>query len=275
LIVTAFGLGGQALLEMKNKQKEAYDLINKAIDLGINYFDTATIYGPSREYYGKALKERRKSIILASKVKDRTYNGAKKELDEAFNLLNTNYIDIIHLHSIAYPQDLSALKKDGALQLLAEAKKAGKIGYIGFSGHYDPDLMYNFMDNYDFDTMLIATNPSIPEFDRSIQKALNKGMGVIAMKIMARGILPLYYPTDKLLHYSMKRAHVTIAGCTNEGDVERNVLAAAEYNPKENFLFYIPSKIRKQAAYFTKYYKEQPWPETYQPNWPNILYSKK
>lgn len=269
LKVRAFGLGGQSLLEQENSQKEAYDLINKAMDLGVNYLDTAAIYGPSRYYYGRSIKGR-KGYIINSKVRERSYNAAKKELDDTFRLLQLPYIDIIQLHSIEGEQDKRALKRDGALQVLKDAQSAGKIGYIGLSGHADPQILMDFMDEYPFDTILIALNPAIPQFDKAVEKARSLDMGVIAMKIMSRGILPKCFSPKELLWYAMDRADVAIAGCSSESDVERNVLAAAQYE-YGCYDFKLNKDIIDKSTYFLKN-KSGKWPSTYQPDWPKIQY---
>lgn len=271
LKVKAFGLGGQALLEQDNRQKEAYDLINKALNFGVNYLDTAAIYGPSRYYYGRSIKGRT-GIVLNSKVRERDYNGAKRELDETFRLLQTPYIDIIQLHSIQEEADKRALKKDGALQVLKEAQNAGKIGHIGISGHADPQILMNFMDEYPFDTMLIALNPTIPQFDKAVEKARSLNMGIIAMKVMSRGILPKYFNPIELLWYAMNRADVVIVGCSSESDVERNVLATVQYQYQYPYKFKITPEIIEKSTYFIKEHKSCKWPSTYQPDWPKIQY---
>lgn len=271
LRVKAFGLGGQALLEQENSQKEAYDLINKAIRLGVNYLDTATIYGPSRYYLGRSIKGY-KGLVINTKVRDRSYNGAKKELDEAFRLLQVPYIDIVQLHAIEGEKDKRALRMDGALQVLKDAKAAGKIGFIGFSGHNNPDILMDFMDEYDFDTMLIAINPTIPYFDEAVKKAESLDMGVISMKVMSRGVLTKAFPADKLLHYAMQRSDVAIVGCSTESDVERNVLAAADYKEGENLEFNLTPEIIEKSTYFVKGHDPCKWPSTYQPNWPELQF---
>lgn len=273
LRVKAFGLGGQALLEQKDRQKETYDLINKAIQLGVNYLDTATIYGPSRYYYGRSIKGY-KGLVINTKVYDRSYNGAKRELDETFQLLQIPYIDIVQLHAIGDEKDKRALKRDGSLQVLKEARQAGKIGHIGLSGHADPQILMDFMDEYDFDTMLIALNPSIPQFDEAVKKARSRNMGVIAMKVMSRGILTKAFPAENLLHYAMQRSDVSIVGCSSESDVERNVLAAADYQEGMSLKFDIISELRDESTYFVKGHRPCKWPSTYQPDWPKLRYDQ-
>ena len=123
LIVFPFGLGGQALLESPNKENDALSLINLAMEHGINYFDTAVAYGPSRYYLGLAFnKTNRNEVIIASKTDKRDYLGAKHDLDESLELLRTDYIDILQLHAIEKEQDLVALMKNGAIKLLLEVK---------------------------------------------------------------------------------------------------------------------------------------------------------
>jgi aryl-alcohol dehydrogenase-like predicted oxidoreductase len=276
LRVKAIGLGGQALLETKGQQKASQDLIAKALDLGVNYFDTAPLYGPSREYLGKALKNVRQNVILASKVYNRTYSGAKKELNESFNLLQTDYLDLVQLHALQSEKDLKALKQDGALTVLKEAQQAGKIRFIGITGHYDPDILIKFMNEYPFDTVLMAMNPAAYEFDKAVLVARDRGIGIIGMKVMSRGILPAYFSIARLLKYALKRSDVAIIGCSTESDLEKDLEAAsdvvgvADIDHAE-----ITDEIRKRAGYFLKGFEKEPWPSTYQPDLPNIKFEKK
>lgn len=274
LRVTAFGLGGQSLLEIKDHQKDACNLINKALDLGVTYFDTATIYGPSRKYLGQSLGPRRSQVVIASKVMEKDYQGAKKELDESLDLLRTDMIDIVQLHSIEDKTDKRRLKKDGSLQLLIDAKKAGKIKFIGLTGHYDPNILIEFMNEFDFDTLLVALNPAVPQFMRAVEKAREKNMGVIAMKVMSRGVLPLAFPADRLLQWAIRRADVSIVGCSNETDLEQNVIATAEYSNLVQPDFEMSPEFRRESSFFSKGFDSQPWPTTYQPNWPDLHFDK-
>ena len=273
--VTAFGLGGQALLEVENRQKEAVDLIRKALDIGVTYFDTAAIYGPSRAYLGQALGLRRQTITLNSKVYQRSYKEAKKELDESFKLLRTPYIDIVQLHGVKDESDLRVLGKDGALQVLIEARSAGRIGFIGLTGHYDPAILLRFMKEFDFDTVLLPVNPATPQFLPVVAEAGRQNMGVIGMKVMSRGILPRTSPAPSLMQYAFNWCHVAIVGCSNESDVERNVMSAAEFQAGVVPEFNLPAALAEEAAFFVKGNESQRWPTTYQPDLPNLQYEKK
>jgi len=272
--VTAFGLGGQALLEVENRQKEAVDLIRKALDLGVTYFDTAAIYGPSRAYLGQALGLRRQTITLASKVYQRGYKEAQKELDESFELLRTPYIDLVQVHGIKDESDLNVFGKNGSLRVLTEARKAGRIGFIGVTGHYDPAILLRFMGVFDFDTVLLPVNPATPQFLPVVAEAGRRGMGVIGMKVMSRGILPRTVPAGSLMQFALNWCHVAIVGCSNESDVERNVMSAAEFRPGIIPEFNLPASLVEEAAFFAKGNESQRWPTTYQPDLPTLQYEK-
>ena len=270
--VRALGLGGQALLEIEGQAKASRDLINKALDLGLNYFDTAPMYGPSRQYLGDTLKTRRNEIILASKLYQRDRSGAQKELDSSFKLLNTSYIDILQIHAIKDEEDLGVFKKYGAFQVMLDAKKADKVRFLGITGHYDPDMLIRFMGEYDFDTVLLPVNPAVPEFNKAIVEARKRDMGVIGMKVMSRGILPMYFDHRAILGYALQKADVSIIGCSTETDLEKNVFGIT--NPIFTPLKITP-EIRERAAFFFKGSDKGPWPNTYQPDLPKIQYEAK
>jgi len=101
-------------------------------------------------------------------------------------------------------------------------------------------------------------------------EAKRRGMGVIAMKVMSRGVLTLEIPASKLLHYAMDKSDVAIVGCSNESDVRKNIIATSEFTGSGNII--ISDEIREKARYFCKDSKKQPWPSTYQPNWPRLNY---
>jgi predicted aldo/keto reductase-like oxidoreductase len=259
-------------------EKSANDLINKALDLGINYFDTATkeMYKTSQYYLGQSLGNRRKDVVIASKIRSRSYSGARKELNESFALLKTSYIDIIQLHTIENEKDKEVFGKNGAIKLLEEAKKSGKINHVGITGHYDPNILMEFMDEYNFDTLLISCNPSIPEYDEAIKKARSQDMGSISMKIMGRGLLLMKYPANKLLHYALARTDIAIIGCSTESDLERDILATTDFEENIDIDINIPESARPEFAFFSKKYEDKgkKWPSTYQPDWPRIQYDK-
>lgn len=271
LLVTGFGLGGQALLEQPGKAGSAVRLIQRAMDLGVNYFDTATMYGPSRMYYGKALGARRRSIVLTSKVRARDYAGAKKEIDDGLKVLNTDYIDIVLLHGVDTDDDKVALRKNGAIKAIEEAKLAGKVHFCGLSGH-QPDVLLEFMGLYPFDVLLVPVNPAVEVYNGCINFARGKRMGVVGMKVMARGILPKRFLASNLLHYAMKLSDVAIVGCSKENDLDECVMAAKHFSKRKDYKFLLPRKLKSEAAFVLG--NGEPWPDTYQPNFPTLQYER-
>jgi len=271
LNVFPIGLGGQALLEQEGKEKEARELIDTAIDLGVNYFDTATIYGPSRKYLGDALSGRRDGKVIASKIWSRNRKKAQDELEEAFKLLKTDYIDIMQLHNIENEKDKSVLdERHGALEILLEAKRDGRIGFVGVTGHFDEDILSEFVDTEYFDTLLCPVNPAVPQFDAAIKKAREKEMGIIGMKVMSRGLLPKTIPVENLIHYAISRCDVAIIGCSNPEVLKENIEAAGSFTGESPEI-----KIEdEEASFFYKTAEDKPWLDTYQPKFPELQYEK-
>src|SRR5512133_311024 len=103
-----FSLGGQATLEEAGRDADADAIINRAIDLGVNYIDTARVYGKgvSETYIGKVMKTRRKEVFLASKTRERSYDGSMKSLEESLTALQTDHLDLWQLHNIRTQEDL-------------------------------------------------------------------------------------------------------------------------------------------------------------------------
>jgi aryl-alcohol dehydrogenase-like predicted oxidoreductase len=120
--VTILGLGGEGLLRTYGYDKEAYALINKAIDLGITYLESARAYSGSEAYYGKALRERRKDIFLASKSHARDRKGAFQHLRETLKNMNTDYLDLWQVHDVRTDEDIQEIFGPGGA---GESRGAG------------------------------------------------------------------------------------------------------------------------------------------------------
>jgi aryl-alcohol dehydrogenase-like predicted oxidoreductase len=114
--VTIFGLGGEGVLRTHGRQKEAVRVIERALDLGVGYFDTAPAYASSMDYYGACLGERRRDIFLASKTHDRSRSGSLRLLDDSLRRLRTDHLDLWQLHDLRTKDDLAQIfGKGGAL----------------------------------------------------------------------------------------------------------------------------------------------------------------
>jgi aryl-alcohol dehydrogenase-like predicted oxidoreductase len=195
--VPIFGLGGagQTPLSRREQEQEAVALIQRALELGIRYFDTAADYGPSEDYLGKVLPEYRENVFLASKTDKRDRDGAWRELERSLKRLNTDHLDLWQLHHVSFERELDEIfSKNGAIQAIEEAKAQKLIRFAGITGHHEPNIIAEGLRRYAFDTTLIPVNaadkhhprPFIPSV---LPVARQKGVGVIAMKVPAYGRL--------------------------------------------------------------------------------------
>src|SRR5579875_2686007 len=128
--VGIFSLGGQATLERPNMFDQAVPIIERALDLGVNYLDTSSIYGGperwSEQYVGAVMNTRRHEAFLATKTKERTRDGSMRMLEKSLQLLNTEHVDLWQLHDIGWQQDVDAVfAKGGAMEALVEMQQQG------------------------------------------------------------------------------------------------------------------------------------------------------
>ncbi len=130
--VTIFGLGGEGVLRTHGRTKEAVGVIERALDHGVTYCDTAPAYAGSMDYYGAALGERRRQIFLASKTHDRSRDGSLRLLDDSLRRLGTDHLDLWQLHDLRTLGDLNRIfAKGGALEALVEARDQGRVRFLG------------------------------------------------------------------------------------------------------------------------------------------------
>jgi hypothetical protein len=194
--VGLFGLGGQSALEKQNNEAEATAVINRAFELGVNYYDTSAIYGGperwSEQYLGKALKGRRSQVFIASKTKERMRDAALRNLDVSLKLLNTDHIDTWQLHDVGIQEDVDAIfGKGGAIEAFHQAKEQGMARFLGVTGRFRPEALMECIRRFPFDTVLMGLNAA-DKYYYSFEKellpmAVEKQMGIIGMKVMARG----------------------------------------------------------------------------------------
>ncbi len=171
--VTLLGLGGEGVLRTYGLHDEAYQLINRALDLGIGYFESARAYSGSEEYYGLALKDRRKDIFLTSKSHARDKAGAMEHLEQTLSNMKTDNLDLWQIHDLRTMDDIEAISsKGGALEAFSYAKEQGLVRYVGVTGHHDPDIILKAFDLFPFDTVLIPVNPGEPSHNSFLYKVL-------------------------------------------------------------------------------------------------------
>ena len=235
-----FSLGGQATLEQEGTHDESIAIINRAIDLGVNYIDTAAAYGRgiSQTYIGEVMATRRDDVFLATKTHNRTRDGSLQLLEQSLELLQTDHLDLWQLHNISRTEQLDEIfRSGGAIEALTQARDEGIVRFLGITGHADPNVLLDGINRFDFDTILLALNPADPyhlPFTTELLPAANaKQMGIIAMKIPARSRV---FRDDGLT--SMKDAmswvlthpvSTVIVGCDTVAQLEENVQIAADF----------------------------------------------
>ena len=185
--LSVIGFGGIMLND--NPQDFANELVSKAYDLGVNYYDVAPNYGNSQEKLGPALKPYRKNCFLACKTHERDAIGAQNNLDDSLSKLQTDYFDLYQLHALSSVEQVEkCFGTGGAMETVIKAKKEGKIKHVGFSAH-SVDAALLAMENYDFDSILFPLNFACwnaGNFGPQIfEEAEKRGMGILALKAMA------------------------------------------------------------------------------------------
>jgi hypothetical protein len=191
-----FGMGGQGALEKPNNEAVALAMIQRALELGVNYFDTSAIYGgPARwseQYLGKGLKGVRDQVFIATKTKERTRDAALKNLEESLKLLDTDHIDTWQLHDVGIQEDVDQIfGKGGAIEALVQARDQKMVRFLGVTGRFRPEALMECIRRFPFDTVLMAVNAAdkyyYPFEKDLLPMAVEKQMGIIGMKVMARG----------------------------------------------------------------------------------------
>lgn len=190
LDVSIIGFGGIKLPGVDEDMTT--EVLNKALDMGINFFDTARGYGDSEIKIGKAISHRRKEYFICTKSHVKTAEQMKKEIEQSLTNLKTDYIDVYLLHSLRLPEQYeTVMSSNGALSALKEAKSQGLIKHIGFSSHRYRETMKLGIESGEFEVIMVAYNILNDELvDEDVMPlAKENDMGVIVMKPLAGGAL--------------------------------------------------------------------------------------
>lgn len=235
LEVSLLGLGGVKYNLLEDEQSSA--VIDRAIDLGINYIDTAHSYQDSERKLGLVVGRRRKEIVLATKSSARDRDTFLQQIEESFVRLRTDYIDIVQMHDLKDEADLGERlnEKHGAVRAAEQLRAEGRVGFIGVTGHTRPEAMKAALKAYPFDTMLVslgAMHEAVrPFYDTVMPEALERGVGVLGMKVTAYGFLSSHL--EAALRYVMGLPGVAsaVVGVDSIEQVERNAAIAARLQP--------------------------------------------
>lgn len=244
--VSAIGLGGHHIGRPKDEQ-EGIKLIRTAVDRGINFMDNCWDYhdGASEIRMGKALRDGyRQKVFLMTKIDGRTKEAAARQINESLTRLQTDRVDLMQFHEIIRLEDPDRIfAPGGAMEAVQEAQKAGKIRYIGFTGHKDPFVHLRMLEvaaakGVRFDAVQLPLNAMDAHF-RSFEKQVlpvlvRDGIGVLGMKAMGDGVLlksKTLTPVE-CLHYALNLPTSTvITGMESMQILDQGFEAAKTFKP--------------------------------------------
>ncbi|MGC5325297.1 aldo/keto reductase [Brevibacillus sp. SYSU BS000544] len=236
--ISLLGFGAQRIVDDHDcTEDQAIEIIKRAVEKGVNYFDTAPSYsdGQSETRVGLGLKGLRDKVWIATKTGGRTRDLALRDLEGSLKRLQTDYVDEWRMHNIMQPHDLESIfAKGGALEALLEAKEQGLIRKISISGHTDPRLLSEAIRRFPFDSALVALS-ALDHFIYSfahefVPLAVEKGVAVIGMKVMALGKLAPWQ--EKALRYTWSLPVSTaILGVSKMSELEADLEAVERFVP--------------------------------------------
>jgi aryl-alcohol dehydrogenase-like predicted oxidoreductase len=245
--VSIVGLGGYHL-GLPRDEQESIRIVRRALDHGMNFLDNCWDYneGKSEERMGKALRDGyREKAFLMTKLDGRTAQSARAQLDQSLKRLQTEMIDLVQIHEVIRDDDPERCFAPGAVvEALVEARKAGKLRFIGFTGHKDPRIHRHMLEtarksSFHFDTVQMPINVLDAHY-RSFEKevlplAQQEGTAVLGMKPMAAGLILESGAASAVecLRYAMSASgvSVTITGCDSEGVFEQALWLATTFKP--------------------------------------------
>jgi aryl-alcohol dehydrogenase-like predicted oxidoreductase len=243
--VSAIGVGGYHI-GVPEEEQESIRLIRSAIDRGINFMDNCWDYmdGKCELRMGKALRDGyRRKVFLMTKFDGRTKAAAAKQIDESLQRLQTDHVDLMQYHETIRMEDPDRFFNDGVVDALLEAKKAGKIRYIGFTGHKDPVVHLRMLEvakahQFHFDTAQMPLNILDAQF-RSfahdvVPKVVDQGIAVLGMKPLAVGWLPqkgLATGVECLRYALTLPTSVVITGITDQKTLDQAFEAVRKFQP--------------------------------------------
>jgi len=244
--VSLVGLGGYHI-GMQSDEQDSIKIIRTALDSGINFLDNCWDYngGNSEIRMGKALRDDyRKKAFLMTKIDGQTKKAAAAQIDESLQRLQTDHIDLLQFHEVIRMTDPEHIfAPGGGMEAALEAKKAGKVRYIGFTGHKNPAMHLHMLETaaahqFHFDAVQMPLNAMDAHYESFGQKVLpvlvKNEIGVLGMKPMGAGLLlqsKTLSPVE-CLHFAMNLpTSVVITGCESLANVQQALDAARSFKP--------------------------------------------
>jgi aryl-alcohol dehydrogenase-like predicted oxidoreductase len=242
--VSALGIGGYHL-GSANSDAEATQIVSEALDAGVNFFDNAWEYhqGLSEERLGRALKGNRDRAVVMTKVctHGRDKNVAMRQLEESLTRLQTDHVDVWQIHEVIYETDPELIfAPNGAAEALLDAKRQGKVRFVGFTGHKDPSIHLKMLShNFPFDTVQMPLNcldATFRGFETNVLPEVNRrGIAALGMKSLG-GSGELVREGAVIVTIGLRYAMslpvaVTIAGIDSQSVLHQNLELARGFQP--------------------------------------------
>ena len=253
MTVSILGFGSGSRFLMYQKEDDALEALNRAIDRGITYIDTANDYGngKSEERIGKVMATRRKDVTLATKIPARTADDGRRQIEQSLKRLQTDHLDVLHIHELKNAVDLAKIEaKGGVLEALHEARDQKIARAIGITCHADPAALKAALEHNDFDCTQMALNAGMASMapapkgmkispagkssfeELALPVANKKHLGVIAMKVFGQEQLLGAASVDKLLTYSLSLpVSVASVGMPHLDHIDHNADLARHFSP--------------------------------------------
>jgi aryl-alcohol dehydrogenase-like predicted oxidoreductase len=263
----AFGCGSRFL--MYEQEETALQVLNGAIDQGIRYLDTAIGYGngESERRVGLLMRTRRSDVVLATKIprSARTRDAALRQVEASLKRLQTDRLDVLHLHDLGDAQDLAAIEaSDGAIKALYELRSQKVTGAIGMTSHTDGAVMATAIEHNDLDCVQMAMNPARAlQFEElALPAAKKKNLGVILMKVTSQeklvGAGPGKTDISSLLRYALTLPVSTVVvGMPKREFIAENIAIARGFTPlSEQEIDRVRKSVAPQQAAVEAFYRE-------------------
>ncbi|MHC4508352.1 MAG: aldo/keto reductase [Planctomycetota bacterium] len=248
--VSILGLGTAPVGEGPPNVEEGIRIFSEAIDRGVTYIDTARIYGNAEEILGHIIPKRRDKLFVVTKVSTDNAARAEKSLSESLRQLRIDHLDLVHIHSIGSKNLDRVLAGDGVLDYLLRQKEAGKIRFIGISGHNRPGNFVRMLQTDQIDVLMCVMNyadRNIYDFESKVlPEAKKRNVGCAAMKVYA-GIKggfpnhrsghigcatePIYLPHALAYALDLEQVSVAVVGPYTIEQSIQNVEFARKYKP--------------------------------------------
>jgi len=248
--LSIIGVGGYHLGLAHVQEQDAIAIIRRALDEGINFLDNCWDYnaGVSEERMGKALQDGyRKKAFLMTKIDGRTGVEARKQIEQSLTRLKTDHVDLLQIHEVIRLTDPEqAFQAGNVIDVLQQARREGKIRFIGFTGHKSPEMHIHMIETaaqhgFHFDTVQMPVNALDHHYDSFGQKVIplaqKHGIAVLGMKPLSNAaILKTHTITaPEALHYAMSvPVTITITGCESMANLEQALSVARNFKPMTN-----------------------------------------